>query len=152
MKKIQIKRNIFNVKTHGMSCEKIYSLWKSMRQRCFNINSPSYHNYGGRGITICKRWQGDKGFQNFLTDMGKRPDGTSIDRIDNNKNYSPRNCKWATNLEQCRNQRKNIIYKGECATDASLRLGGNRNLISNRMTLRNWSKEKAFTTPIKKKI
>lgn len=145
------KKNIFNIKTHGMSSEKIYSLWKSMRQRCFDVNSPSYHNYGGRGISICKRWQGEKGFKNFLADMGKRPEGMTLDRINNSKNYSPKNCKWATNLEQCRNQRKNVKYKGECATDASLRLGGTRQLVSNRMTQRIWNIKKAFTTPINKK-
>ena len=79
-----------------------YVSWMMMRQRCQNPNATGYHNYGGRGICVCKRWQA---FEAFLADMGERPEGTSLDRIDNNKNYGPSNCRWATKSEQQKNTR-----------------------------------------------
>jgi hypothetical protein len=74
-----------------------------MKYRCTNPNAINYHNYGGRGITVCERWNE---FKNFLADMGERPEGTSIDRIDNDLGYFKENCRWATRHEQRINQRK----------------------------------------------
>lgn len=72
---------------------KTYQSWRQMRQRCNNQNNPNYKNYGGRGIKICQRWNN---FFNFLADMGERPEGLIMDRIDNNGNYEPDNCHWVT--------------------------------------------------------
>ena len=84
-----------------------------MRARCNNPNHTAYHRYGGRGITVCAAWQDS--FEAFLANMGERPSGTSLDRIDTNGNYEPSNCRWATAKEQARNCRsnRNLTFQGE---------------------------------------
>lgn len=77
-----------------------------MRTRCFNANQERYSDYGARGITVCDRWSS---FENFFADMGERPDGLSIERVDNNGNYEPSNCRWATPAEQARNKRQRQV-------------------------------------------
>lgn len=86
---------------HGYSRHPIYKLWNDMKRRCYNEKRDNYPRYGGRGITVCNRWLDS--FPNFLADMSERPEGTSLDRIDNNGNYEPSNCKWKTCAEQTRN-------------------------------------------------
>ena len=83
-----------------------YNSYTSMKTRCLNPNSPNYSMYGGRGIAICQRWL--DGFENFLADMGERPNGKTLDRIDVDGNYEPGNCRWATLSEQQKNKRCHV--------------------------------------------
>lgn len=100
-----------------------YATWQCMKNRCLNPKAQGYKNYGGRGIKVCERWLNS--FQNFISDMGLKPSTKhTIDRKNNNENYTPKNCRWATKFEQCNNTRKNV----------RLTLGGITDTISN------WSK------------
>jgi hypothetical protein len=112
------------VKTHGMFGTPIYGVWNAMLQRCNNPNMENYERYGGRGISVCKEWLR---FEGFYKDMGDSPPGMSIDRIDNNGNYSASNCRWVTRTAQQRNKRSNVMveYKGLnlCLAEWSERIG-----------------------------
>lgn len=90
-------------RTHGMSRTREYRTWVFMRNRCFNRNAINFERYGGRGITVCERWKDS--FSKFFADMGARPPGMSLDRINNDGNYEPANCKWSTPVEQTVNRR-----------------------------------------------
>ena len=146
------QRRAESLTTHGMYKKDSYRTWKSMRQRCLNPNTPLFKNYGGRGIKICDRWL--KSFENFYEDMGERPKGMSIDRINNNKGYSFKNCRWADSITQILNRSvtKFIEYKGEklCQTEWSRRLGGGRDIVAQRILISGWDPIKAITTPIRR--
>jgi hypothetical protein len=136
---------------HGMSRTPIHNAWIHMRQRCYNGNDKSYPDYGGRGITVCKKWQT---FEGFYEDMGSSyKEGYSIDRIDVNGNYEPSNCRWATNLVQANNKRDNKRYTVEGITDTmsnlSRKYGITHYAVRTRLML-GWDVEKAFMIPVRK--
>lgn len=94
----------------------VYFSWRSMRSRCYNPKNPSFQHYGGRGISVCEQWRDN--YDKFFEDMGDRPEGKSLDRINNELGYSPENCRWATMKEQLNNQRRNrrLTLAGETKT------------------------------------
>jgi hypothetical protein len=124
-----------------------YQAWEGMIQRCTNPRAKKFADYGGRGITVCERW---RDFTNFLADMGERPDGMELDRIDNDGPYSPENCRYATRAQQTRNKRNNrlVTFNGEtlCLMDWSARTGISFPNLRYRIES-GWSAEKALTTP-----
>lgn len=128
-------------KTHGHSSinctgtpTRTYKAWQAMFQRCKGTNKHDYVTYFKKGIQVCRRW---KKFENFLSDMGICPEGKSLNRLDNNKNYCKSNCNYATAKEQAINRytTKLLTYKGEtlCLSDWSIKLGLNRTAVSKRL-------------------
>lgn len=125
-----------------------YRIWNGMLRRTTKPSEPAFPLYGGRGIGVCDRWLS---FENFLADMGPRPSAKhSLDRIDNDAGYSPENCRWATQREQCANMRKNrwLTFDGrtQIIADWARETGLPSGTISNRLAL-GWSVERALTTP-----
>lgn len=145
---LNVERSIKALTKHGYKYKLIYGVWQSMRQRCSNKKHKQYQHYGARGITIDERWQE---FTEFYSDMGEPPfKGASIDRIDNDKGYSKENCRWATRKEQANNRRSSLLFEVNGvimnAKEASLLLGGDKGLVSDRIN-RGWSVREAFTVP-----
>ncbi len=122
-----------------------YQRWKAMKRRCDNKKNKDWHNYGGRGIKVCKEWI--ESFETFIADMGSCPIGYSLDRIDSNGDYSKENCRWTSNLEQARNKRcvpyitKNGVTK--TANEWAKENGIKRSTYSMRLCKYGWSVEKA---------
>ena len=104
-------------KTHGMSGTSTYYSWQAMNRRCSDTGFDGYSRYGGVGISVCERW---KSFDAFLQDMGEKPRGASIDRIDPLRGYSPDNCRWATHYEQGDTKVKSPIWRGARRSVASI--------------------------------
>lgn len=100
------RENATNNITHGMHNTLTYKIWSAMIARCSNPKATFYHRYGGRGIKVCERWVSS--FENFLKDMGEKPEGLTLDRIDNDGNYEPYNCRWVTHKENCNNRKKRL--------------------------------------------
>jgi hypothetical protein len=120
-----------------------------MRDRCNNPKNPSYHNYGGRGISVCERWDS---FANFLADMGERPDGFEIDRRNNDGNYEPSNCHWISRQKNLNNTRDNRLleFQGEVHTLSEWAQLKGMLWDTLRSRLRyGWTIERALTEPVK---
>jgi hypothetical protein len=135
---------------HGRAGTPDYNRWMHMLRRCHNPRNARYSLYGGRGIAVCDRWRGPDGFLNYIADMGPRPSPKhTVDRVDNDGPYSPENCRWATQSQQCRNRRdsRNITFNGETLNimEWAERLGMHHMTLRRR--LETWSVEKAFTIP-----
>jgi hypothetical protein len=137
------------LRTHGHApirkASPTYRSWNRMRARCLKPTATQWKHYGGRGITVCKRWES---FENFLADMGERPSlKHSIDRIDNSGNYEPGNCRWATMQEQCNNRRSSrmIEYDGVTMSlaDWARKVGIKYQLLLQRLN-RGWSAQDAL--------
>jgi len=135
-----------NRTTHGQSKTRLYSIWAGMKKRCLTPTCLYYKNYGGRGITVCNEWINFEPFYEWAMRSGYEKN-LSIDRIDNDKDYYPANCRWATRYTQARNTRTVVMYYNETASEASVRLGGEPSLVSARIGKCGWSIKDAFTIP-----
>ena len=136
---------------HGLKHTRQYRIWLQMKNRCFNKNTSRYKDYGGRGITVCDEWRNDfKAFYDWSMSNGYSDDLT-IDRINNDGDYEPNNCRWVTMKVQNRNSRNchTLTYNGEThtVTEWAEKLGVSRHLISNRINAYGWSVEDALTKP-----
>lgn len=139
---------------HNQRHTKLYEIWKSMKRRCFNSKNAAFHNYGGRGITVCDDWANDFSTFYVWSMQNGYSEGLSIDRIDNNGNYEPSNCRWVDKLTQANNTRANhfVSYNGQKLTVAQLSKKTNMpyQTLLHRIN-KGWTIEKAITTPIKKR-
>lgn len=137
---------VSRITKHGMTRTREFNGWMIMKARCTNVNHPRYYRYGGRGITVCDRWL--ESFDNFYEDMGDKPRGMSLERIDNDGNYCKENCKWATNREQANNRRNNkyYLYNGVAKNlvEWSLEVGLDYLVIYKRLR-RGWSIKDSLT-------
>jgi len=132
---------------HGHAKTRTYKSWASMLQRCINPEDNRFNDYGGRGIKVCLRWRNS--FVNFLKDMGERPQQTTLGRLDNDGNYTPKNCEWQTKIQQARNTRatKWLVFQGIRASLAEHceRTGMNYARAQGRLKL-GWNLELALTS------
>lgn len=143
----------FGKRIHGLSRTPEYRAWQTMRLRCTVPTNQAYGNYGGRGITVCERWLESPA--NFIADMGPKPSPKhELDRIDNNKGYSPENCRWATRSVNDRNRRSNVLIEFRGETRALVEWCEMLNIPQDtaRFRMKNgWSIEDALTRPVRDK-
>ncbi|MCK6499065.1 MAG: hypothetical protein L6Q38_06245 [Nitrospira sp.] len=134
---------------HGKTDTRTHRIWRAMKTRCHNKNSSGFHKYGARGIKVCDRWLN---FEDFLSDMGEAPLGMSIERKNNNGNYEPGNCIWATPKQQARNNRRNVTIhfcgRTQCLSAWCEGLGIPYGAAKQRIKKLGWSVERALTTPV----
>lgn len=137
-----------STKTHGLTRSPEYRSWEAMRSRCYRKKDKSYPKYGGRGIRVYANWR--VSFEAFLSHIGPRPPGTTLERIDNNGHYEPGNVRWATHMEQNRNQSINVFLEMDgrrmIARDWAKELGLARSAIEERLKA-GWDYRAALTTP-----
>jgi len=137
--------------THGRSYTKEYKQWDSMKQRCLNPSHEFFDEYGGRGIKVCDSWL--ESFENFFADMGECPEGLTLDRIENDGNYEPGNCRWVSQGEQNRNKRGVVIMAfGDdqmCLAEWARRIGMHEDTLRRRIKT-GWTVEEALTIPVGK--
>lgn len=149
-KNLLAERNKVNSK-HGYFGTPTYNSWSGIIERCCNPKSGNYSMYGAKGITMCERWRSS--FENFLEDMGDRPTGTSIDRIDVYGNYEPSNCRWSDAKTQARNRSNNVRYeydgKNLTLAEWSEITGIRSDTLNRRIKRQGWSVEEALTRKLK---
>ncbi len=143
--------NAERIFSHGQSRTPVYKVWQQMIQRCENPNHEAFHHYGGRGISVCARWHT---FEGFIADMGMRPKGYSIDRYpDNDGNYQPDNCRWATTKQQLNNTRHNRVLelfgRKQLVSEWIEELGIKQPTLNARLNTYGWPIERALTEPVR---
>lgn len=142
-----------NLRIHGLSKTKLYNVWCAMKRRCYNTNVKDYKNYGGRGIKVCDEWLNYVPFYNWAVSNGYK-EGLTIDRIDNDKDYEPNNCRWISKVENTIKKRNNhkVIYQGreiflsELAKEKSIR----EKTLYNRIFMQGFSVDEAIKLPVKR--
>lgn len=136
---------------HNLSRTPEYASWSCMISRCTNPKDVSWFRYGGAGIKVCERWLGEEGLKRFVADMGSRPSGTSLDRIDNRGHYEPSNCRWATRRQQCRNRNSNRSITLNGATKSVVEWAeqyGQRPSVVYKRLCSGWEPLRALTQPV----
>lgn len=127
-----------------------YRKWHSMLRRCYDPGHPAYPYYAAKGIRVCERWQSKGGYDNFVADLGEPPEGLTLERIDNDGNYEPGNCKWATWKEQAQNRKARPQIPGSLRQLARVH-GITYSVLYMRVKRAMWPLEKALNTPIGKR-
>lgn len=141
---------VSQLRKHGHCKHPLFRCWADMLRRCKSSGCKAYKHYGGRGIKVCERWHE---FENFVKDMGDKPDGGELDRINNDGDYCPENCKWSTRTEQLRNQRRSTAIEIDGATKTlsewALFYGVVSPAVASGRIHYGWDAVRAFTTPVR---
>jgi hypothetical protein len=144
---LSIELSTDRVKTHGLTNTRLYSIWSDMKTRCFNTKGRYYINYGGRGVTMSEEWKNDfLAFYRWSIKNGYS-DELSIDRINNDGNYCPSNCRWVTRKTQSNNRRSNIVFQGKTLSEWCEDLKLNYHTVRTRIKVFGWDIEKALSIP-----